>query len=49
MKEIQDFDEEVCRSWDDGEITEVQMINVLLAKIRELIAEVNRLQRSEQK
>jgi len=45
---IQDFDEETCKSWDDGEITEAQMINVLHAKIRELIAEVNRLQ-GEQK
>jgi hypothetical protein len=46
---MMNFDEEICKSWDDGELTEAQMINVLIAKIRELIAEVNRLQDGEQK
>jgi hypothetical protein len=41
---IQDIDQMTRTSWDDGEITEAEMITVLLAKIRELIAVVNRLQ-----
>jgi hypothetical protein len=46
---IQDIDQQIRAFWDDGEITEAEMITVLITKIRELIAEVNRLKRSEQK
>ncbi len=42
---IEDFYTIDCENWDEGKKSEHSMINLLIIKIRELISEVNRLER----
>jgi len=40
-----DFNEHDCDSWDNGILDQHTMINILISKIRDLIAEVNELKK----
>lgn len=45
---ITDFNESDCENWDDGKFSTHTMINILIIKIRELINEINTLQKNQE-